>query len=55
MPNNYLLVHIVNVTSDGRPYLGGAIGTSSYIQTSVFNKVQIWTEEVKLLSKIAEA
>ena len=37
------------------PYFGAAIGTSSYIQNSVSEKVQIWTEEVKLLSKIAEA
>ena len=45
----------VNVASDGGPYLGAAIGTLSYIQNHLSEKVQIWTEEVKLLSKIDQA
>jgi len=44
----------VSVTCDGRPYLGAAIGTTSYIQDFVSKKVEIWSEEVKQLSKIAE-
>jgi len=45
----------VNVTCDGRPYLGAAIGTTAYIEDSVSKKVQVWSEEVKQLSKIAES
>jgi len=37
----------VNVTCDGCPYLGAAIGTTSYAQDSVSKKVQVWSEEVK--------
>ena len=45
----------MNVISDGHPYLGASIGTMSYIQNPVSKKVQVWSEEAKQLSKIAEA
>ena len=32
----------INVTCDGCPYLGAAIGTTAYIEDSVSRKVQVW-------------
>ena len=45
----------VNVTCNGRPYLGAAIGTTACIEDSVSRKIQVWSDEVKQLSKIAES
>ena len=44
----------VNVTSEGCPYLGAAIGTTTYIQNAVSKKVPVWSEDLKWLSKMAE-
>ncbi len=45
----------VNVTSEGRPYLGAALGTEDYMQSFVANKVQGWADELELLSIIAQS
>jgi len=38
----------------GAQYLGDAIGATSYIHVLVSKKAEIWSEEIKQLSKIAE-
>ena len=43
----------VKVTSEGRPYLGAALGSEEYIQSFVTDKVLQWVEELELAS-IAE-
>ena len=45
----------VKVTSDGRPYLGVALGKEEYIQSFVLNKVQQWAGELEQLAKIARS
>ena len=40
-------------TSDGRPYLGAALGTEEYTQAFVASKVQQWGDELEQLAKIA--
>jgi len=36
----------VNVTTAGRSYLGAAIGSDTYIQEFVCDKVAVWSEEI---------
>ena len=43
----------VNITTDGRPYLGAAIGTDEYTNSFVLSKVQQWCSELKALVNIA--
>ena len=45
----------VKVTSEGRPYLGAALGTDDYIQAFVTNKVQQWAGELEQLASIARS
>ncbi len=45
----------VNVTCEGRPYLGSPLGTADYIQQYVKMKVASWNKELILLSSIALA
>ena len=42
----------VNVTYEGRPYLGAALGSSTYVNEFVSGKVQQWSKELNLLSVI---
>jgi hypothetical protein len=45
----------IQITSDGRPYLGAALGpTSSFTELYVKSKVEKWSEELLLLSSIAQ-
>jgi len=44
----------VNITAEGRPYLGAAIYTS-YIADYVAKKVNLWIEELTLLVAIARS
>jgi len=44
----------VNVTTAGRPYLGAAIGSTTYIQEFVCDKVVAWSEEIIQLAKFAQ-
>ena len=43
----------VNITAEGRPHLGAALGTQSYVSQFVNTKVQQWCNELKTLSSIA--
>ena len=43
----------VNVTSEGRPHLGAAIGTESYINSYVKRKVEQWYVELECLALVA--
>ncbi len=43
----------IKITSDGRPYLGTAIGTTEYVTSFVKDKVSEWSKELKLLTTIA--
>ena len=43
----------MNITAEGRPHLGAALGTQSYVSQFVNTKVQQWCNELKTLSSIA--
>ena len=43
----------VNITTDGRPHLGAAIGTSNYITQYVSSRISTWFQELHLLSSSA--
>ena len=43
----------INVTSSGRPYLGAALGATSYTDHFIAEKIAQWAGEVSLLSAIA--
>ena len=43
----------VNVTTDGRPYLGVAIGSRTFIENHVSSKVASWVTELELLASFA--
>ena len=43
----------VQVTSEGRPYLGAAIGTEEFVISYVKDRVVKWTKELDSLAKIA--
>ena len=45
----------VNVTPEGRPYLGAAIGTREYVEDYVSSKVNEWLSCVSTLSDIAKS
>ena len=43
----------INITSEGRPYLGAALGTQEYVRAYVSEKVRKWIDELNTLSTIA--
>ncbi len=43
----------INITSDGRPYLGAPLGTLEYGSKFVSENVSKWSSELQLLSEIA--
>ena len=43
----------VQVTSEGRPYLGAAIGSNEFVISHVQDKVTNWTKELDNLATIA--
>ena len=45
----------VNITSDGRPYLGAAIGFEKFVEEYVKSKVESWMSNTTLLSEIAKS
>ena len=45
----------VNLTNEGRPYLGTAIGTNQFITQFVEEKVKGWSADVAQLAKIAQS
>jgi hypothetical protein len=42
------------ISTEGERYLGGAVGSSSFVRQYVERKVECWVNEVEKLSKIAE-
>ena len=44
----------VNVTPDGRPYLGAAVGSAEYVENYVKSKVDSWLSIVRNLTTIAK-
>ena len=44
----------VNVTSDGRPYLGAAVGSANYVENYVKSKVSSWLSSLYNLTNIAK-
>ena len=45
----------VIITSNGRPYLDAALGSSGFIEEHLRSKVQEWTSSITLLSEIARS
>ncbi|XP_066925277.1 uncharacterized protein [Clytia hemisphaerica] len=45
----------IKITSDGRKYLGGSIGTDEFKTEYLESKVQEWIEEIKTLADIAKS
>ena len=43
----------INITSEGRPYLGAALGTQEYVRVYMSEKVRKWIDELNTLSTIA--
>ena len=43
----------VQITTEGRRYLGGALGTEKFVQDFIADKVSDWTSEVRRLAKFA--
>ena len=41
----------VQITTEGRRYLGGALGTEKFVQDFIADKVSDWTSEVRRLAK----
>ena len=46
---------VVAITKEGRRYLGGAIGTRTFVETYAKEKISTWSQEVLHLSKIANS
>ena len=44
----------INITTEGRPYLGAAIGTEKYMEEHVKSKVAKWAENITILSSFAK-
>ena len=45
----------VNITTQGRPYLGAPQGSTEYIESFVSDKVNCWIEMIESLSEIAKS
>ena len=43
----------INISTNGRRLLGAAPGTQSFVKEYIENKVEVWTEEIVTLSRIA--
>ena len=43
----------IEITSEGRPYLGAAIGTEEFVQSHVEGRVAEWTKELENLVTIS--
>ena len=53
--NNIFADSGVNVTSNGRPYLGAPIGSEQFIEDFTKSKVESWMSKITLLSEIAKS
>ena len=45
----------VNVTLDGRPYLGAVIGSNDYVEEYINSKVRAWSCSINILSDVAKS
>ena len=45
----------VNITPNGRPYLGAALGTTEFIEEHLKLKVQAWSSNIALLGEIVKS
>jgi len=45
----------VNITPNGRPYLGAALGSPDFIEEHLRSKVEEWTSNITFLSEIAKS
>ena len=43
----------VQITTEGRPYLGGPLGSTEFVESFLKKKVSDWEEEIQLLAKFA--
>ena len=43
----------MKITSEGHPHLGAPLGSPDYVSQYMFEKIQQWSKELKLLSSIA--
>ena len=43
----------INITKEGRSYLGSPIGTSSFIEEFIKAKISEWADEIAVLSQVA--
>ena len=44
----------ITISEEGKQYLGGAMGISSFVQQFVLRKMEGWVKEVEKLSKFVE-
>ena len=45
----------VNITTEGKSYLGAPLGTTSSKESAIADKVNQWVKEIDLLAKIAHS
>ena len=45
----------LNITAEGRPYLGAAIGSVDYVKQWLLNKVREWEEQLLTLAEVARS
>ena len=50
LPKRYSKVLAITISTEGKSYLGGAIGSTSFTREFVGRKVQDWVDEIKTLS-----
>lgn len=53
LANNTFNMTGVNITSDGRPYLGAAIGSTTYVENYIQSKVSSWCSQLRTLAEFA--
>ena len=45
--------HLCYITTDGRPYLGAAVGSQAYVVDYISSKVSSWTGQLEVLASFA--
>ena len=45
----------LNITAEGRPYLGTAIGSVNFVKQWILNKVREWEEQLLALAEFARS
>ena len=44
----------ITISAEGRRYLGGALGSTSFLQQFIRKRIEEWVEEIKILSDFAK-